>query len=150
MIKIFWLGQEDTHENSSFREDEDILEDREDEESQENSEKWHISLDVIENNESVFILAPVAGVKLDDIDISVHDTTLVISWNREKPEEFCAKNFKNRVSECFWGEFSRKIILPDNMDFSQIRAVMEDNLLVIQIPKIRFESKHIKINKIYS
>jgi HSP20 family molecular chaperone IbpA len=38
-----------------------------------------IALDVLENHESVYILAPVAGIELHDIDISVHETTLTIS-----------------------------------------------------------------------
>jgi hypothetical protein len=36
------------------------------------------------------------------------------------------------------------------MDFSQVKAVMENNLLVIHIPKIRFDSQNIKINRIAS
>jgi HSP20 family molecular chaperone IbpA len=38
-----------------------------------------IALDVLENHESIYILAPVAGIELGDIDISVNETTLTIS-----------------------------------------------------------------------
>ena len=104
-----------------------------------------IALDVLENHESIYILAPIAGVSLSDIDISVHNTTLTISWIRNKPKEFYEHHIQVRNEECFWGKFLRNIILPENMDFSQIQAVMEHNLLVIYIPKIRFEWQHIKI-----
>ena len=107
-----------------------------------------IALDVLENHDSVYILAPVAGIELGDIDIAVHETTLSISGVRNKPKEFYEHQMEVRNQECFWGKFLRKVILGDNMDFSQVKAVMENNLLVIHIPKIRFASQHIKINKI--
>jgi len=113
-------------------------------------EVWQIALDVLENHESVYILAPVAWVELADIDISVHETTLTISWKRNKPEEFYKHEMQVKNSECFWWKFLRNVILSENMDFSQIKAVMENNLLVIYIPKIRFDSQNIKINRISS
>lgn len=118
------------------------------EQPQEKSEVGQIALDVLENHESVYILAPVAGIELKDIDISVHETTLTISWVRNKPKEFYEHAMEVRNSECFWGKFLRNVILSENMDFSQIKAVMENNLLVIHIPKIRFDSQNIKIDRI--
>lgn len=113
-------------------------------------EVGQIALDVLENHESVYILAPVAGIELADIDISVHETTLTISGIRNKPKEFYEHAMDVKNAECFWGRFTRKIILPENMDFSAVKAVMENNLLVIHIPKIRFDSQNIKINRIES
>jgi len=153
MFKLFGLGEEDTHEHKvqvrshgdNYQDDDDF-----DGEGQDESEVGQISLDVLENHESVYILAPVAWVELSDIDISVHETTLTISWVRNKPKEFYEHSMKIKNEECFWGKFVRKIILWENMDFSQIQAVMENNLLVVHIPKIRFDSKNIKINRIQS
>lgn len=113
-------------------------------------EVGQIALDVLESHESVYILAPVAGIELADIDISVHETTLTISGIRNKPKEFYEHAMDIKNAECFWGRFTRKIILPENMDFSAVKAVMENNLLVIHIPKIRFDSQNIKINRIES
>lgn len=107
-------------------------------------------MDVLENHESIYILAPIAGIQLADIDISVHETTLTLSGIRNKPKEFYEHAMEVKNAECFWGRFTRKIILPENMDFSAIKAVMENSLLVIHIPKIRFESQHITINTIES
>lgn len=109
------------------------------------SEIWQLSLDVLENKESLYILAPLAGIKLEDIDISIHDTTLMISWTRNKPKEFFDYGIEVKNEECFWWRFSRKILLPENIDFSQIKAIMEQNLLVISLPKIRFSWQNIRI-----
>jgi HSP20 family molecular chaperone IbpA len=105
---------------------------------------------VLENHESVYILAPVAGIELHDIDIAVHETTLTISGVRNKPKEFYEHKMQVKNEECFWGKFLRNVILGENMDFSAVKAVMENNLLVIHIPKIRFDSQNIKINRIAS
>ncbi|MFA5917228.1 MAG: Hsp20/alpha crystallin family protein [Candidatus Gracilibacteria bacterium] len=106
-----------------------------------------ISLDIIEKKDSIIIIAPIAGVKLQNIDLSVNKNVLVISGSREKPMNYYEGNII-RNSECFWGDFNRNIILPENMDFDNIKAVMEDSLLIVNIPKINLDSKSIKINKI--
>lgn len=120
------------------------------EEATHDEEVGQIALDVLESHESVYILAPVAWIELGDIDISVHETTLTISGVRNKPEEFYKHEMQVKNSECFWGRFLRNVILWENMDFSSVKAVMENNLLVIHIPKIRFDSQNIKINRITS
>lgn len=42
----------------------------------------------------------------------------------------------------------RNIILPENLDFDNIRATMENNLLVVNIKKLYFDSKEIKIDRL--
>ena len=152
MFKIFWVGDEDEQKEKIISDEEVYQDNNEDEEeySENEGDIGHIALDVLENHESVYILVPVAGIDLSDIDISIHETTLTLSGIRNKPKEFYAHGMQVKNQECFWGKFLRKIILPDNMDFSQVQAVMEHNLLVIHIPKIRFDSKTIKIHRLES
>ena len=52
------------------------------------------------------------------------------------------------VQECFFGAFSRSVILPENLAFNKIKASMENNLLSVEIPKLQFNEKTIKINKL--
>ena len=148
MVKLFWVGDDDQDDNVvnvSVQQDDDN-----DTLEEQGLPVGQIALDVLENHESVYILAPVAGIELGDIDISVHETTLSISWIRNKPQEFYEHEMQVKNEECFWGKFLRNVILPENMDFSSVKAVMENNLLVIHIPKIRFDSQNIKINRIAS
>lgn len=51
------------------------------------------------------------------------------------------------VEECFYGAFSRSIILPENLAFDKIRATIEYNVLTVEIPKLTLISKSIKIDK---
>lgn len=157
MVKLFGVGDDEENdyvpvsqwgryapEESEYDEREVVHEEKKQEEI------GQLALDVLENHQSIYILAPIAGVELSDIDISIHDTTLTLSGSRNKPKEFYEHAMQVKNEECYWGKFLRNIILPENMDFSQVRAVMEHNLLVIHIPKIRFDSQNIKINRIQS
>lgn len=141
MFKLFWVTWWDEDDDDD---DIDILDDVINESE---SDIWQISLDIIEKKDSIIIIAPIAWVKLQNIDLSVNKNVLTISWNREKQMNYYEWNII-RNSECFWWDFNRNIILPENMDFDNIKAVMEDSILVINIPKINLDSKIIKINKI--
>jgi len=147
-MKLFWVDDESDHKNDWNFTNINVSMTQTDEAMSDEEEVGQIALDVLENHESVYLLAPVAGIELWDIDISIHETTLTISWIRNKPKEFFDPSLEVKNSECFWWKFLRNIILPDNMDFSWVKAVMENNLLVIYIPKIRFDSQSIKINRI--
>lgn len=150
MVKLFWLGDDDRKDESGDISPVSIQIQDNTEDFVEELPVWQIALDVLENHESVYILAPVAGVELSDIDISVHETTLTISGVRNKPAEFYEHEMQVKNEECFWGKFLRNVILWENMDFSAVKAVMENNLLVIHIPKIRFDNQNIKINRMAS
>lgn len=143
MIKIFGVGDEqDTEEVTELG--------YQDDESPQQSEEevGQIALDILDNGDSIFIVAPIAGIELEDIDVYLSDATLTLRGSRNKPEELYNPTTKIKNSECFWGKFVRNIILPENLDFAKIQAVMENNLLIISIPKLRFNSQNIKINKI--
>jgi len=132
-MKIFWTGnQEQDLKIDTYEEDLEY----------ENSEleKWQVALDII--------VSPIAWVDLDDIDISIKDWVLLISWNRKKPIELYLNGSVLRVSELFWGKFSRTIILPENLDLDNIKAILEKNILVIRIQKLKFKGQQINIEKI--
>jgi HSP20 family protein len=102
-----------------------------------------LSVDVFQNDTHLVIVAPVAGVELDDLDISVNDNeVLTIKGKRSvfskiKKEEYLTQ-------ECFWGAFSRSILLPEGLDVDQIRATFKRGVLKIELPKVKIE-KHKKI-----
>lgn len=141
MFKFFGVSKEEEFE--------EILED--DEESSDfepiSWEIWQIAIDIIENKYEIILLAPVAWISLDDIDISYHNNILTIKWERYRPEIY-SKDITVRNSECFWGEFSRNIILPENLDFDSIKATLDNNLLIITLPKLKFSNHSIRIEKI--
>ncbi len=105
-----------------------------------------IAVDVLDLAEELIVIAPVAGVDPALIDISLSRNILTLSGERKHaPLYLDAKRML--VEECYYGPFSRSIILPENLAFNKIRATVEYNTITIHVPKLTFFSKNIKINE---
>ncbi|MDD4151889.1 MAG: Hsp20/alpha crystallin family protein [Candidatus Gracilibacteria bacterium] len=146
MFKLFGLGNDDSEQE--FKDGIEVEVSNEDENK--DDDVGQVALDIIEAEDEIIIIAPIAGVRLENIDLSLNKTVLTIKGRREKPEEFFIENGILRNSECFWGEFVRNVILPENLAMNKIKAYMQENVLVINIPKLKFDSKNIKIDRIDS
>lgn len=144
MFKFFHLGQ-DSEETET---DGHIHVEHSDEETPE-ADVGQVALDILDSDEAITIVAPLAGVDISEIDITVTRNILTISGERLRPDVY-TRTGRILVEECFFGPFSRSVILPENLAFNKIRATMENNLLLVEVPKLSFPSKSIKINKLES
>lgn len=107
-------------------------------------EVGQLSVDIYHTDKEIIILAPIAGITKENVKLSVTDDVLVIQGERPPREEVAEENYYTR--ECFWGNFSRAIVLPQEADSKNISASFENNVLEIRIP--RKEIEHTKIIKI--
>jgi len=98
------------------------------------SSEGKLAVDVYETKLHFIVLAAIAGVTNEEIDISVDKDMLIIKGYRSNPEKNDDK--KCFYQECHWGTFSRKIILPENVDTSGIEASITKGILKISFPKI--------------
>lgn len=98
-----------------------------------------LSVDIYELPNEILILAPIAGVKLENINLSITDDILTISGERNLESSLLKDKFI--IQECFWGNFSRSIILPDNIENNSINASFKDGVLKISIQKIKGKDK---------
>ncbi len=96
-------------------------------------------VDVYETDKSFVVLAAIAGVLIKDMDISIEKDMMVIKGNRCDPHGQADKKYF--YQECYWGPFSRKIVLPENINIEEADAQMEKGLLTIKIPKIDGKNK---------
>jgi HSP20 family protein len=110
-------------------------------------ELGQVALDILEGADQIHIIAPIAGIEREKINISIHRNILTIEGERQHPEVYDTAQ-RILVEECFYGPFSRSVILPENLAFDKITATMDNNLLCIEIPKLLFGEKTIKINKL--
>ena len=101
-------------------------------------------VDVFETNSSFVVLAAIAGIQIKDIDISVEKDMMVIKGNRQDPHSDSEKKYF--YQECYWGTFSRKIILPENIEVEKAAAQMDKGLLTIKIPKSEKSKIEIKLS----
>jgi HSP20 family protein len=103
-----------------------------------------IALDILDTPNSIIIVAPIAWVDPADIDIGLSRNILTISGNRRESPIYLESR-RMLVEECFYGDFSRSVILPENLGFDEIRATVEHNVIMITIPKLTLISKSIKV-----
>jgi len=95
-----------------------------------------LPVDVFENKDEIRVVAPLAGVDIDEVEIVINNDVLTIKGQRELDAEVTAlKGVDYYAQECFWGEFSRSIILPLHADTAQIEASQKNHILYIRIPK---------------
>lgn len=107
-------------------------------------EKWfepegQLAIDVYQTEKELVIQSTIAGIKLDDLDISIEGDKVSIKGKREKPAEIGERNYF--YQECYWGAFSREIILPVEVDPSRAEASFKEGILIIRMPKIERERK---------
>lgn len=106
-------------------------------------ERWfepegELAVDVYQTENELIVQSAIAGVKPEDLDVSMEGDVITIKGKREKPFEGEGDYFSQ---ECYWGPFSRKIIFPIEVDPSRAEASMKDGILTIKIPKILRERK---------
>ena len=90
-------------------------------------------IDVYETNSDFVVLAAIAGIQIKDIDISLEKDMMVIKGNRCDPHEHYDKKYF--YQECYWGPFSRKVVLPENIDIDKADAQIDKGILTVKIPK---------------
>ena len=150
MFKVFWVSNEnESDERIEVRTIEtsqaEAIEVEMDAERDHETDIGQIAVDILDLSDAIVIVAPVAGVDPSEVDIGLSRNILTISGNRrENPIYMEARRML--VEECFYGAFSRSIILPENLAFDKISASVEHNVITILIPKLTLISKSIKID----
>jgi HSP20 family protein len=115
---------------------------------QESIDEGQLSLDIFETEESIFLIAPVAGVNRDSVQISLTEDLVTISGERPFPTSL-PNNSKYFVEECFWGNFSRSVLLPSAVNSADISARIEHEIIIIEVPKARkTSSKNIPLSSL--
>ena len=97
-----------------------------------------LAIDVYQTEGDLVVQSAIAGVRPENLDIVLEKDILSIKGLREKPFNEEGDYFSQ---ECYWGPFSREIILPAEVDPNQAKAQMKEGVLTIRIPKILREKK---------
>lgn len=100
-----------------------------------------LAIDAFQTDDSVVVKAPIAGVKPDDLEISVTDEAVSIKGKRHEEKEITKDNYL--VQECYWGTFSRSYTLPIAVDSEKAKAALKNGILTITIPKLEKSKRKI-------
>jgi len=98
-----------------------------------------LAIDIYEAGDDLVIQTAIAGVDAESLDISIEKDLLIIRGERRNPAKESQKNYF--VQECFFGPFSREVILPREIDPGHTKAAMEDGILTIRMPKVERDKK---------
>ncbi len=101
---------------------------------EENNEEGQLTVDVFQNPNEIIIKAMVAGVKPDDLDVSITQDMITIRGKREESHRVEKENYF--YQELYWGAFSRSILLPQEVDPDESEATIKNGILIIKLPKL--------------
>lgn len=93
-----------------------------------------LPVDVRQTSNDIIIRTFVAGVRPDELNISISRDRVEIEGSRMEREQSSGADYFTR--ELFWGSFSRVIMLPEEVDVESSSASAKDGLLTIILPKL--------------
>ena len=92
-----------------------------------------LTIDVYQTDTEIVIKSTIAGVKPEDLDVTINNDMVSIRGERKKEEQVPEENYY--YQECYWGNFSRSVILPVDVMSEKSEASMKNGILTIRLPK---------------
>ena len=93
-----------------------------------------LAVDVYQTPTHIVIKAMIAGVRPEDLDISITRDMVTIRGKRERHTEGTNGDFF--FQELYWGSFTRTVVLPQEVEIEDAEASEKHGLLVIRLPKV--------------
>lgn len=104
------------------------------------------TVDVYQNNDEIVVQTPIAGVSREDLDVEATSESVTIRGERRRNEK--VEDADYLYQECFWGRFSRTIILPQEVDPDEAKVSLRNGVLTVRLPKVnRGTSKKLQIRE---
>lgn len=105
-----------------------------------------LDVDIFQTSGEIVIVAPIPGVEVKDLDISIENENdvVTIQGNRRMPspadigEDQEEKKYLRQ--ECHWGPFYRQIILPQEINVTDVEAKFKKGILILKLPLLRLQT----------
>jgi len=105
----------------------------EEEENFSSDAEGQLTIDVYQTDTEIVIKSTIAGVKPEDLDVSINNDMVTIKGERKTEEAVNAENYY--YQECYWGHFSRSVVLPVDIISDKAEASLKNGILTIRLPK---------------
>lgn len=92
-----------------------------------------LTIDVFQTANDIVIKSTIAGVTPEDIDVTIDNDMVTIKGERKNDTNIPEENYY--YQECYWGAFSRSVILPCDIEADKARADLKNGILTIYLPK---------------
>ena len=111
-----------------------------------NEPEGQLTIDVYQTPNEIVIESAVAGVRPEDLDINVTNDSVTIKGRRHREKKVADDDYFYR--ECYWGRFSRSVILPQEVDPDSAGVNFKNGILTIRLPKLnRKKAKRLKVEQ---
>lgn len=118
-----------------------------DDEDEEEDMDGELAVDVYETANDFIIHTMTAGVRPEDLTISITPEVVKISGKRESARDFSNEDVIHK--ELYWGSFSRTINLPKEIEPDAAEAVEKHGLLIIRLPKVdKLKTHRVKVKSV--
>ncbi|MFZ2149928.1 MAG: Hsp20/alpha crystallin family protein [Minisyncoccia bacterium] len=107
---------------------------------EEENDEAELTVDVYQTPTDIVIQTMVAGVKPEDLEISIARDVITIRGKREESRTIDEDNYFTQ--ELYWGKFSRTISLPAEVEPEEVEATEKHGLLTIKVKKVDKEKKN--------
>ncbi len=104
--------------------------------------KMAIPVEIEEKDKEYLLKAEIPGIKKEDLDIDIDKNHIIINAKKEEETKEDTKSF--RKSEFHYGEFSRSVYFPEDIDVEKTQAKLEHGILRITAPKVEAEKTNNK------
>lgn len=105
-----------------------------------------LAVDVYQTDEAVVVQSAVAGVRVEDLDITVNNDMVTIRGIRHRDQQVPAQDYF--YQECYWGGFSRSIILPVDVKSEKVTATLRHGILTVVLPKAdKLRAKSVRVHE---
>ncbi len=102
--------------------------------AEEDEKDGELTVDVYQTPEMIVIKTMIAGVRPEDLDISITRDMVSIKGRREEEKVVREEDYFAR--ELYWGSFSRTVTLPSEIDVDESEAIEKHGLLILKLPKL--------------
>ncbi len=103
-----------------------------------------LTIDVYQTPNEIVVESAIAGVSPDELDIDVSSDSITIKGERHREEKIKEEDYF--YQECYWGRFSRSIILPEEIDPDSATVNFKNGILTVKLPKLqKKKAKKLKV-----
>jgi HSP20 family protein len=113
-----WVGNASENQNDTIAQDD---------------AEGQLTIDVYQTDDAIVIKSTIAGVKPEDLDVAINNDMVTIKGERKNEESVPDGNYY--YQECYWGPFSRSILLPVDIISDKAEASLKNGILTIRLPK---------------
>lgn len=103
----------------------------------EDMDKYSMPVEMTDKGKEFIVKAELPGVKKEDLDIDIDKKYITINAKKEEETEVDENSYKK--SEFRYGEFSRTVYFPEEIDVEKTEAKLEHGVLKINAPKVHME-----------